>query len=74
MQLSEKRIESGFVNKMEFDKAWFGLVEEIVDLEDHLNMEQASGDEDALVGIYQLQQQLGFKRKLLKKLDLEGLY
>lgn len=73
MQLTEMRIEQGFDNKNEFDRAWFGLVEEIVDLEDHLTMEQASGDDGAIPGIFDLQIQLDHKRQLLKKMDLEGL-
>jgi len=73
MKLSVKLIREGLMDHHEYDKAWYGLVEEIVDLDDQLNQEQASGDEDALLAILFLQKQLASKRHLLKRLDKEGL-
>jgi|GEM_PF-3609370 len=62
-----------FKDNIEYDKAWYKLVEEIVDLDDQLTLEQISGDEDAHVGISFLEQQLEHKRNLLKQLDTEGI-
>jgi len=62
-----------FEDSKEYDKVWYKLVEEIVDLEDQLNLEQISSDKDALTGITFLKQQLKSKRKLLKRLDEEGI-
>jgi len=62
-----------FEDNNEYDKVWYKLVEEIVDLDDQLTREQTSGDEDAFSGIASLQQQLESKRNMLKRLDTEGL-
>ncbi len=62
-----------FEDNSEYDKAWYKLVEEIVDLDDQLTLEQTSGGEDALSGITFLKQQLESKRNMLKRLDTEGL-
>jgi len=62
-----------FEDNNEYDKAWYKLVEEIVDLDDQLTLEKTSGDEDAISGITFLQQQLESKRNMLKRLDTEGL-
>ncbi len=72
MNISEYKIETGFKDKNEYDKAWYGLVEDIVDLDDQLYREQASDDIDALASIDMLQQALESKRLLLKRLDTEG--
>lgn len=72
MNISEQKIETGFKSKGDYDKTWYGLVEDIVDLDDQLYMEQASGDFDALASIDKLQRELESKRNLLKRLDTEG--
>lgn len=74
MQIDEKRLESGFTDKSEYDKVWFGLVEEIAELDVQIMQEKASRDEDSLRCIAMLQAQLISKKHLLKRLDSEGLF
>ncbi len=52
-----------FINRSnEYDKAWYKLVDEIIDLDDQLSLEHNSGDQDALSGISFLEQQLETKK------------
>ena len=74
MNYAEQKMKDGFRNKGEYDKAWYILVEEIVDLDTQLSIEQSSDDEDALTSIDYLQAQLDSKRRMLKRLDSEGVY
>ncbi|GEM_PF-5257481 len=67
---SELDINQTLVDKDAFDRAWFQLVEEIVDLDEQLSQELASSDKDALSSIAHLTQELERKRRLLKRLDL----
>lgn len=72
MNISERKIEQGFNSKGEYDRAWYGLVEDIVALDDQLYLEQASDDVDSSSTITKLQDELEAKRSMLKKLDIEG--
>lgn len=73
MNINEKMLETGFADKSEYDKAWFGLVEEIAELDVQIMLEKAARDEDSLPSITILQAQLNRKKYLLKRLDSEGM-
>lgn len=73
MMFNEKLLETGFADKSEYDKVWFGLVEEIAELDVQIMLEKAARDEDSLPSITMLEAQLNRKKNLLKRLDSEAM-